>query len=99
MMITDDWLLITDCLHTDDTEGDWCPQVDGGQVLITDIRLMITDYVHTENTDDTEARRRTTWLLINDYWLMVNDVHTDNTDVRRRTEMWSAIAMNNQQFP
>ena len=50
--MTDDWLLIVDCLHTDDTDGHGGPQADGGeQVLINDERLMITDGVHTENTE------------------------------------------------
>ena len=29
--MTDDWLLIVDCLHTDDTEGHGGPQADGGE--------------------------------------------------------------------
>ena len=45
--------MITDGVHTENTEGNGGPQADDGgeQELINDDRLLITDGVHTENTE------------------------------------------------
>ena len=52
-LMNDDRLLITDGVHTENTEGNGGPQADDGgeQELINDDRLLITDGVHTENTE------------------------------------------------
>ena len=45
LSINDDWLMINDFVHTENTDGYGGPQADDGgeQVLITDERLLIID--------------------------------------------------------
>ena len=82
-MIIDDWWLIIDCLHTENTEGYGCPQADeGGERKLKRINRELKEM-------GPQADGGGEQVSINDERLMIKDgVHTENTDetdVRKRT--------------
>ena len=81
-LMTDYWLLIVDCLHTDDTDGHGCPQADGG---VERESSGINRELKEMGPQADEVRIQVS--INDDWWLIVDCLHTENaedTEVRKR---------------
>ena len=71
----DDWLLIVDIVHTENTEGNGGPQADCG------VERKLSGINRELKEMGPQADEVRIQVSINDDWLMINDfVHTENTD-------------------
>ena len=72
-MIIDDWWLIIDCLHTENTEGYGCPQADeGGERKLKRINRELKE-MGPQADGGEQVSINDERLLIVDYWLLMTD--------------------------
>ena len=81
-MIIDDWWLIIDCLHTDDTEGYGCPQADeGGERKLKRINRELKEMGPQADGGEQVS-------INDDWWLIVDCLHTENAEDADNSRIW-----------
>ena len=89
-MIIDDWWLIIDCLHTDNTEGYGCPQADeGGERKLKRINRELKEMGPQADGGGEQVSINDERLLIGDDRLLIVDcLHTENGEDTDNCKIW-----------
>ena len=90
--MTDWWLLIIDCLHTDDTDGHGCPQADFvGERESSEINRELKEMGPQADEVRIQVSSNDDWLLIIDYWWLISDFWLLFDDWLLVIEYWSCF--------